>query len=181
MPNRLENDYHGENLQISIIKQNLDKAVQRLLKDDHFLLEYDVHEQAITHRIAVYIEPMFPEHHVDCEYNNDLDSESGRKQIKYPDNFKESNVRPDIIVHHRGLNGKQHNILIMELKKLPSTEEDLCMDRNKLIKFTSQEQYHHFCYQCGALVKLGVKDRAGEVEIEWFENSDSNNSIENER
>ena len=156
----------------SSIKQNLSNALQRLLRDDRFLLEYDVHEQTISHRIAVYLEPMFPEYHVDCEYNNDLDSESGRKQVRLSNNSG-SNVRPDIVVHHRGLNGRQHNILIIELKKLPSNDLDLDADRAKLREFTNQEPQNHYRYQCGALVMLGVKGSAGIVEIEWFENEDS--------
>lgn len=151
------------------IKQNLNNAVQHLLRDDIFLLTYDVHEQAISHRIALYLEPLFPTHHVDCEYNNDLDSEDGRKAIQYPGNSKSSNVRPDILVHHRGLNGNEHNLLIVELKKLSSTETELLKDRKKLSQFTSQNEQYHFRYLCGALIKLGVKDQAGKFEIEWFE------------
>jgi hypothetical protein len=72
-------------MQATKIRQLLKNAVQRLLRDDYFLLEYDVHEQAIAHRIVLYLEPVFSEHHVDCEYNNDLDSETGRKRVRYPD------------------------------------------------------------------------------------------------
>jgi len=157
-------------MQTTKIRQLLQNAVQRLLRDDYFLLEYDVHEQTIAHRIAVYLEPVFSEHHVDCEYNNDLDSETGRKRVRYPDQIEASDVRPDIVVHHRGLNGPQHNILVVELKKLPGTTEELNTDRNKLCDFTARGQQKHFGYRCGALVMLGVKDRAGEIRIEWFEN-----------
>lgn len=160
-------------MQTTEIRQLLYGAVQRLLRDDYFLLEYDVHEQAIAHRIAVYLEPVFSENHVDCEYNNDLDSETGRKRVRYPDRTEDSDVRPDIVVHHRGLNGRNHNILVVELKKLPGTEDELNTDRNKLCDFTAQGQHKHFGYQCGALVKLGVKDCAGKILIEWFENGAS--------
>lgn len=159
-------------LKNSEIKHKLHSALQRLLRDDCFLLVYDVHEQAITHRIAVYLESMFPDHHVDCEYNNDLDSKSGRKQIRYLNDEDASMVRPDILVHHRGLNGKHHNILIVEVKKSTCTKIDLNPDIDKLSEFTSQN--NHFCYQCGALVKLGVKDNTGIVKIIWFENGSSN-------
>ncbi len=157
-------------MQTTKIRLLLKNAVQRLLRDDYFLLEYDVHEQAIAHRIAVYLEPVYSEHHVDCEYNNDLDSETGRKRVRYPAQMEETDVRPDIVVHHRGLNGPNHNILIVELKKLPGTQEELNTDRKKLCEFTAWGQQRHFGYRCGALVMLGVKDHAGEIRIEWFEN-----------
>jgi len=151
------------------ISQVLQTAIERLLRDDSFLLEYDVHEQTIAHRIAVYLEPYFSEHHVDCEYNNDLDSATGRKQVYFPCENAISPVIPDIVVHHRGRNGPGHNLLVLELKKLPGTPSDLDRDREKLCRFTASDQVSHLSYRCGAFVTLGVKEAAGEFRIEWFE------------
>ncbi len=165
--------FKGAGLLTLQIQQNLHNAVQRVLRDDSFLLKYDVHEQTLSHRIAVYLESMFPEHHVDCEYNNDLDSQSGRKQVQYPNNDEVSIVRPDIIVHHRGRNGRHHNLLIIELKKSTSTKSDIEGDRIKLCEFTALGKIQHYGYQCGALLILGVKENAGESRIEWFEKGNS--------
>jgi len=106
-------------MQYEEIQEELRGAIRQLIRNDRFLLEYAVREEAVSHRIAVYLEPRFSEYNVDCEYDCDLDSESGRKRVKYEDQPTESPVRPDIIIHHRGLNGSDHNQLVVELKKVP--------------------------------------------------------------
>lgn len=142
------------------------------MKEDRFLLEYDVHEQTISHRIALYLEDKFPEHNVDCEYNNDLDSESGRKQVICGNKPDPSRVRPDIIVHRRGLNGRDNNLLIVEIKKLTGSTSDIEMDRKKIKKFLEVGIESHYEYLCGALVTLGVKSDVGEFDVEWFSGND---------
>src|ERR1039458_4547612 len=53
-------------------------AVKRFLEEDPGLLKLDVHEQAISHRIAVYLESSIEELEsrsliIDCEYSKHLD------------------------------------------------------------------------------------------------------------
>lgn len=45
------------------------QALGELRNRDLFLLANDVHEQSITHRLAMYLQSLFPLHNVDCEYN----------------------------------------------------------------------------------------------------------------
>lgn len=106
---------------------------------------------------------------VDCEYNNDLDSVSGRKAVYYSGDNMPETVRPDIIVHRRGLNGVQNNLLVVELKKLGAALNNVDIDRQKLMKFTSEDGRNHFAYLLGASLRLGVKGDAGKCEVEWFE------------
>jgi len=151
------------------IQEELRGAIRQFVKNDRFLLEYAVREEAVSHRIAVYLEPRFAEYHVDCEYDCDLDSKTGHKQVMYEDRQAESDVRPDIIVHHRGKNGRDHNQLVVELKKTPGEDnDDVNKDREKLESFTAENQNVHFRYCCGALVFFGVKGDAGSVSIEWY-------------
>ncbi len=151
------------------IESSLYSSIDHLFRNDLFLLTYDVHERTIAHRLAVYLEHRFTGFHVDCEYNNDLDSETGRKQVYFPCENAISPVIPDIVVHHRGRNGPGHNLLVLELKKLPGTPSELDRDREKLCRFTASDQVSHLSYRCGAFVTLGVKEAAGEFRIEWFE------------
>lgn len=158
----------GDDMDYEDLQNELRDAVRQLIRNDRFLLDHAVREEAISHRIAVYLEPRFAEYNVDCEYNCDLDSESGRKRILYDDQNEARDVRPDIIVHHRGLNGPDHNQLVVEVKKEPSDDELLRTDREKLRKFTKVNQGTHFQYCCGALVFLGVKENSGYMKIEWY-------------
>jgi hypothetical protein len=155
-------------MQYGEIQKKLKDAINQFVKNDYFLLEYAVREEAISHRIAVYLESLFTGYHVDCEYDGDLDSETGRKRVKYEDKEAESSVRPDIIIHHRGLNGRDHNQLVIELKKVTGDVNEINKDREKLKYFTSENQHIHFHYCCGALLLFGVKKAAGDVNIEWY-------------
>ena len=44
-------------------------SLRELLQDDASLLQYDVSERAITHKLAEYLQYRFGDYHVDCEYN----------------------------------------------------------------------------------------------------------------
>jgi hypothetical protein len=151
------------------IVKALHDAVEKLLERDIFLLKYDVHECAIAHRIAVYLECSCTGFDVDCEYNNDLDSESGRKKVHYPDGSESGRVRPDIIVHHRGRNGAEDNMLVVELKKCGAGQLEVESDRQKLIGFTSTNGCNHFSYMLGAALTFGVKEDAGKCDVKWYE------------
>jgi hypothetical protein len=63
---------------------------------DLTLLAIGAHEQAICHRLAVYLEDWFSTYEVDCEYNR---MESKIKRVLLDD--KKGIVKPDILVHQR--------------------------------------------------------------------------------
>jgi hypothetical protein len=97
-------------VEITILKRFV-SAVGRMIDYDMYLLEKNVHEQTIGHRIAVYMEDYFPEENIDCEYNKNGDLSKTIDDIVIN--------KPDIIVHRRGLNS--HNTLCIEIKKGIST------------------------------------------------------------
>jgi hypothetical protein len=152
------------------IESGLYSSIDHLFRNDLFLLIYDVHERTIAHRLAVYLEHKFAGFHVDCEYNNDLDSETGRKQVYYPNSSSGTGAYPDIIVHHRGLNGPNHNLLAIEIKKKSFAATDIDHDREKLCSYTASDGRNHLSYERGALVVLGVRETAGQFLVEWYEN-----------
>jgi len=153
-----------------VIESSLYSSIDHLFRNDLFLLTYDVHERTIAHRLAVYLEHRLTGFHVDCEYNNDLDSETGRKQVHYSNSSSGTGAYPDIIVHHRGLNGPNHNLLVIEIKKNSSTPNDINRDREKLCSYTASDDQSHLSYVRGALVVLEVKENAGQFSVEWYEN-----------
>jgi hypothetical protein len=153
-----------------VIESSLYSSINQLFRNDLFLLTYDVHERTIAHRLAIYLEHRFAGFHVDCEYNNDLDSETGRKQVYSSNNSSGTGAYPDIIVHHRGLNGPNHNLLVIEIKKNSATTNEIDHDREKLCSYTASDGRSHLLYARGALVILEVKELAGQFSIEWYEN-----------
>jgi hypothetical protein len=83
------------------------------------LLEKNLNERCIAGRLVMYLQELFPEQHVDVEYNRHGDTP---KRLGLPEECAnywnedgEALVVPDVIVHRRGEAGP--NILIVELKK----------------------------------------------------------------
>jgi hypothetical protein len=87
------------------VREALKTALNTLLDRDLDLLAMGAHEQAICHRLAVYLEAM-TDLNVDCEYDRDM---MRRKMLTGGKLF-----RPDIIIHRRLSN--ENNLLVVEAK-----------------------------------------------------------------
>lgn len=167
------------------IKNKLALSINKLQGKDFFLLQHDVSERSITHKLAIYISESFPEYDVDCEYNSNIQSDNRKKYISIlkdkakglgllrdSDGDAENILRhvyPDIIVHERGIN--ERNMLIVEVKK-SSSQVTSDYDHEKLARYTSSEYGNELNYRYGAFVNLGVKSRAGEITFKWFKNGE---------
>lgn len=147
------------------IESLVKKAIDRLLNDDGDLLRYDVNERSITHRLACYLQELFSEWNVDCEYNRDHDKP--KKLLTYKgkkveiDDTKGTTVFPDIIVHKRG-SGK--NLLVIEVKKTTNTDPNDC-DIDKLTAFKEEQQLQ---YKHALFLRLKADtDDIGVEKSEW--------------
>jgi hypothetical protein len=144
------------------------------------------HEQAITHRLAFYLECNLRRAEIiqdkspivlDCEYNQHLfDKKKLRVLIKDAGAFLRANrapipvegrtdlvefeVRPDVVVHRRGIDGPT-NIMLLEIKRW--TNPDRQHDELKLRLFTETGE-NQFGYQLGAAV-YARNDRAPEKRV----------------
>lgn len=124
------------------IRDNILEAIQKFIeKDKDLLMRLNVHEIAISHRIAVYLECLFGRYNVDCEYNKHYygaPKRSGGKRI-----------RPDIIIHDRK---SPLGIAIFEIKKCGPDSKLGKRDIKKLKKAQSNLGYRIGVY-IGALKK----------------------------
>jgi len=124
-----------------------------------------VHERSTAHRLAVQLEQGIMLRHldwnVDCEYDRDED------QLKKTllgiagciSGKNTDEVLPDIIVHHRGSQGREHNLVVIELKK--DSVRDAC-DSAKLKLFT--EPNGHYRYQMGLYININ----SGRFDFTWY-------------
>lgn len=129
-------------------------VVDTLLERDAYLFIADVHERTIGHRFAVYLEHVFPEWHVDCEYNRDghVPKEIG---VGYGNDGEHgSRVFPDVIVHKRAT---PNNFLVVELKKSNNPESDN-LDFEKLRKYCTELGYVH-----GLFIRFSVGQEVASV------------------
>lgn len=163
------------------------KALDKLITEDQWLLDHDLSEQSISHKLAVYIQENFTDYNVDCEYNGNVDDGGGRKHINliYEELnkmglLKESEtdldselvrraVLPDIIVHIRGSN--QHNLCIVEVKKSTSTvSQDY--DYLKVHAYTGLKYENTLLYQLGILILFNIGNMGTAYTLSFFKNGE---------
>jgi hypothetical protein len=144
------------------VRSKIETAYKKLLKKDLHLLEKDVNERSITHKLAEYLQSEFSEYHVDCEYNrNGLNKkviDSFKEDIK-SDDVEAVTVYPDIIIHHRGTND---NLVVIEAKKNHNQEDD-----KKKLKLYIDILKYEFAYCIRFPIKQEVKEFA-ELRIDEF-------------
>lgn len=129
-------------------------ALTQLFERDGPLLAINASEQAIAAKLAQYLQPHFPKHDVDVEYNR-----MGEAPKKVALSEKPEEVYPDIIVHVRMTDT---NVLAIELKK-DSNSERKDRDILKLKAYRRELGYAHALF-----VRLGVGTGLGTVsECEW--------------
>jgi hypothetical protein len=133
--------------------RKVDLAISKFYSRDLGLLDIDASEWAIAHRIAVYLEEYSEGWNIDCEYNRV--GLSGATKHNAHGAYK----RPDIVIHHRGMVEKEHNLLVIEIKVDNSSD-----DYTKLRDFTSPPSQHPpFQYRYG----LALSFKPG-LEKKWF-------------
>lgn len=142
------------------VKQRVIAAIARFYRHDPELLEVDVNERTITHKLAEYLQDEFPEWHVDCEYNRlgtDVKRLSLIGEVVTPFDTEAKTVFPDIIIHRRR---KKKNLLVIEVKKISGG--DKIKDHEKLEAFTQDPNYR-YCF--GLFLRIGLPIDHLELEL----------------
>ena len=119
-------------MDIDEIKEKVEYCMQTLREKDEDLIEIDVNERTITHKLAEYLQNQFTDYNVDCEYNRYEDNTKKLRSIKNRSldlsNYKKYQIEqfiwedkdaltiyPDIIIHER--KSPYNNLLVIEVKK----------------------------------------------------------------
>ena len=145
-----------------------EEAIACLLNNDRHLLEIDASERAISHRLGMYLANKFDRlgWDVDCEYNRMGRDIRNKCLYEYKKllmdeglqfNIKDSHARifPDIIVHHRGIEGRKANLFAIEIKKYSNKIDR----RYDILKLKSLRQ--EMGYQYAVFLDIGVKNYSG--------------------
>jgi len=145
------------------IMEKVKVAVGILLKNDAWLLENNVHERTITHKLGEYLQTQFPEWYVDCEYNRDGTESKKLETIRECDEARKTElVVPDIIIHQRVKESEKiNNYVIIEVK---TDDKKPDCDIKKLELFTSDPKFN---YKFGLFIKF---KQASTPEYRLFKN-----------
>ena len=141
-------EYHEDH-----IYENVVKSLQAFFIRDKDLLDKDVNERSITHKIAEYLQYQFPDLNVDCEYNRRGNHGAGKKTLS-----TNESVFPDIVIHKRGT--KKENLVVIEAKKKGRSSG---IDRDKLADYTNPNSYG---YKVGLSLVFDIREkRISEISI----------------
>lgn len=136
------------------IYEKVVKALQIFFIKDRKLLDLEVHEITISHKLSEYLQYEFTDMNVDCEYNR-----RGYDKKRRSDTNKL--IRPDIVVHKRGVN--ENNFLVIEIKiEKDHTEEDF----SKLKDYTNPKSYG---YKFGIFIEIDGENKCIS-EVSCFQN-----------
>jgi hypothetical protein len=138
------------------VEAELDKVVRALgefyARESH-LLDKDLGERVLAHRLAVHLERQFIGWDVDCDYNR-----IGERRLRLPkasivstDDDSGKSVFPDIVVHRRSI---PENLLAIELRKA-ANHQPIEHDRHKLQAMTDPHLWH--ASRAGVLLTLARK------------------------
>jgi len=142
------------------IKRKVNIAIGILFKNDSFLLENNVHERSIAHKLAEYLQIQFLDWDVDCEYNlKELEIKELEGISQCSSHRATDRVLPDIIIHKRNSN---YNLLVVEIK---TNYQDDAYDIEKLKLFTANNG--EYKYVLGLFIKF---NRSNNPSMRWFKN-----------
>jgi hypothetical protein len=146
------------------VKTSVQNALAKLLAQDSDLLQNDVNERSITHKLAEYLKSEFQDWHVDCEYNRNHDRVKRLKFAKGQaieiDDTDGISVFPDIIIHRRQTD---KNFLVIEVKKSTSTKSK-DFDLEKLRAFKEELGYTYALF-----IMLGTGKHPSQPELIWID------------
>ena len=138
------------------MQTELNKVVTALAEfyaRETFLLDQDLGERTLTHRLAVHCEKQFSGWEVDCDFNR-----LGERTLRLPhgtivstDDHLGKSVYPDIVVHQREI---PNNLVTLEVRKA-GNHQPLEHDQHKLRALTDPHLW--FAYWIGVFVTLGKK------------------------
>lgn len=140
-----------------MVETNINDALNLLYRNDRLLITNSTSERSITHKLAAYIQQLFPQWHVDCEYN--------RRGLRRPKDILDQDTSyPDIIIHQRNTTT---NLLVIEAKSIYSADHTDTHDKKKIKAYIEDPEYQ---YRFGLWICF--YDEISSVVTDWFENRD---------
>ncbi len=129
-------------------------ALQEFYARETYILDRDLGERTLTHRLAVLVEKHFTGWEVDCDYDR-----LGERTMRLPhgtlsstDDHLGKSIYPDIVVHQRDI---PNNLLALEVRKA-SNHQPIEHDQHKLKALTDPHLW--FAFSIGVFVTLARKN-----------------------
>lgn len=161
-----------------LIRSVLDQSLERFLETEINVLLRDVSERNNCGRLAIYMERIaqasgLTGYYADTEYNR---KQNGEVKTILDDQFKIVTINCDLILHSRGNNVAEDNLIAVEMKKSDRPSKEKQKDRDRLRALTKASfdnvwssdgvtQPEHVCgYVLGAYIEINQAKRTCLVE-----------------
>lgn len=154
--------------QFAEVRSWLSDAIERVHEVQPELWTLRVGERARVAQVFLELRALVPRTwDVDCEYN--------REGIEGDSKRWDRGVlgTPDIVIHHRGLTGPDHNLLVAEFKSDSANLNRSSKDYEKVSAWVRK-----FKYQVAAVVSLGPSDTVFRPRALWISEEHSSPSPE---
>ena len=165
-----------------------EEANKMMIINDNDLFITDVSERMFCGALMLHLhelikETRYKDYHVDVEYNRNKGSKlkTINKTIRGLEN-KIIRINCDLIVHSRGHNVLQDNLIAIEMKKSNRPKEEKNSDRERLIaltkdsfdniwSFDGQVLPEHVCrYKLGIFYEINYRKQ--QIELEYYVRGD---------
>jgi hypothetical protein len=136
-------------MNLNELEAKIDTGLSKLIELDPVLIKNKTREESISHRLAYYLQGLFPDFDVDCEYDKFGEGDKG--------------IRPDILIHKRMI--QENNELAIEVKKgkYPSPS-----DKKKLKDLTDPNERYRYNY--GLFIGFIINGDSIVPKKRWFKN-----------
>ena len=164
------------------MKELFEASNVSFLREQKELIKSNVSERTLCGQLMLYLNNFkdtynYSSYYVDVEYNRNYDG-----RIKTIKNEEEEiiTINCDLILHSRGENLEQDNLIALEMKKSTGKKQQKYKDRERLKALTRQsfdniwtyngtELPEHICrYVLGVYYEINISRM--EVELEYYQN-----------
>lgn len=148
----------------------LAESIEELFRNDKLLLDADVNERSLTHKLAEYLQRHYSGWNVDCEYNRKItETKCLDPETIESNDIKGTTIYPDIIVHKRM---SDENLLVIEVKK-EKNKSNTDNDKVKLKCLTKKDG--SFGYDYGFYLVFAT-DGQKLKSIDFYENGEESDN-----
>ena len=159
-----------------------EQANDNLLKDDISLFQERISERTICGALMLQLnkiinETIYKDYFTDVEYNRNFD---GKIKTILLDSENVINITCDLIIHSRGTNKKQDNLIAIEIKKSTRPQKEKDNDRIRLKTLTRQsfdgvwsydgESFPEHVCRYGLGIYYEVNFEKEEILLEYYSN-----------
>lgn len=161
-----------------IVEQIFQEAIDIFFVEERENIIDDIAERNLCGRLSIYLTNKLQEHNItgyyaDPEYNR---KQGGQVKTILDDEFNIVTIQSDLIVHSRGNNIEQDNLIAIEMKKSTRPEHEKIADRKRLRAMTKisydgvwsadgETHPEHVCgYNLGIYIILNIAEHSYTLE-----------------